>query len=306
MVSEMIMKSRVDGLDISVMVVTPDSEPKAVIQIAHGVCGCKERFVPFMIYMAQNGIACIAGDHRGHGKSVRSFQDLGYMYKGGYRALVDDMRMITEWAHNAFPARPLYLLGHSMGSMASRVYAKYDDSSIDGLILVASPSKEPFAALARLATGFLCAVGLSHHRMNFSQSYTSRKYNRKFASEGEQAWVCSDLVSRRVFIDNPVCNFTLTANGVYNMLSLMAETYRPSKWFVSKPDMPIFFISGAEDPLMRGEKMFHRSVQNICNRGYTNVTSAIYPSMRHEVLNEIGKENAWNDILDFISQNSND
>ena len=31
-----------------------------------------------------------------------------------------------------------------------------------------------------------------------------------------------------------------------------------------------------------------------------NVTSAIYPAMRHEVLNEIGKEDVWNDILDFM------
>lgn len=305
MISEMTMKSRVDGLDISVMVVAPESEPKAVLQLAHGVCGCKERFLPFMVYMSQKGIACIAGDHRGHGKSVRSAEDLGYMYKGGYLALVDDMRMITEWAHDAYPAKPIYLLGHSMGSMAARIYTKYDDSSIDGLILVASPSKEPIAAFARLITGLLCAVGLSHHRMTLSQSFTSRKYNRRFASEGKQAWLCTDPESRRVFIDNPVCNFTLTANGVYNLLSMMADTYRADKWDVSNPSLPIYFISGSEDPLMLGEKMFHRSVQNICDRGYTDVTSAIYPYMRHEVLNEIGKEEVWNDILDFIKLKSN-
>ena len=131
MIREMTLNSRADGLGVSVMVVTPREAPRAVIQLSHGVCGCKERFLPFMNYMAGKGIACVAGDHRGHGASVRSADDLGYMYEGGYMALVDDMRMITEWAHETFPDVPLYLLGHSMGSLAARVYTKYDDSAID-------------------------------------------------------------------------------------------------------------------------------------------------------------------------------
>ena len=51
---------------------------------------------------------------------------------------------------------------------------------------------------------------------------------------------------------------------------------------------------------MISEKKFHKAAQNLCDRGYMNVTSAIYPAMRHEVLNEIGKEDVWNDILDFM------
>ena len=85
MVKEMTLRSRVDDLPISVLVVAPDDEPKAVLQLAHGLCGCKERYMPFMEYMSMNGIACIAGDHRGHGKSVLSMDDLGYMGCQGKR-----------------------------------------------------------------------------------------------------------------------------------------------------------------------------------------------------------------------------
>ena len=140
MTRELTLRSRIDDLNISVLVVSPEDKPKAVIQLAHGVCGCKERFIPMMEYMASRGVACIAGDHRGHGRSVRSVSDLGYMYKDGYMALVDDMRVITQWIHSTFPAIPVYLVGHSMGSMAARVYTKYDDSQIDGLVLTGSPS----------------------------------------------------------------------------------------------------------------------------------------------------------------------
>ena len=96
MVSEMSLRSRVDDLPISIVVVRPDQEPRAVLQLAHGVCGCKERFMPLMQFMADNGVVCVAGDHRGHGDSVRDASDLGYMYEGGYMALVDDMRMGSQ------------------------------------------------------------------------------------------------------------------------------------------------------------------------------------------------------------------
>ena len=136
--------------------------------------------------------------------------------------------------------------------------------------------------------------------MPLVQRMTSGRYNRQFASEGRQAWTCSDPQVRRSFEENPLCNFVLTANGSYNLMCMMGETYGDGRWTVSNPELPIFFISGSEDPTMVSEKRFHKAAQHICDRGYMNVSSAIYPGMRHEVLNEIGKEEVWDDILDFM------
>lgn len=301
MITEMTMRSAYDDLDISVVTVAPEQEPKAVLQISHGICGCKERFVPFMEYMARHGVLCVAADHRGHGASVKSIDDLGYMYTGGYYALVDDMRMVTDWIHGEYPDKPVYLLGHSMGSMAARVYVKYDDSAIDGLIICGSPSWNPYSRLGYGLMTMLCWLGMSHRRFKFIQQLTSDKYNSNFADEGYQAWTCSDPMQRKSVQENPLCNFTLTANGTRNLLALMIETYRRGEWAVSNPDMPVHFISGDDDPMMSSEKKFHLAVQNLCNRGYVNVTSALYPGMRHEVLNEIGKEDVWDEILDFMN-----
>lgn len=301
------LNSRVDSLPISILEVTPDalcqeSVPvKAVLQLSHGMCGCKERYLPFMRYMASKGIVCVAGDHRGHGESVRSSDDLGYMYEGGYRAMVDDLRMITSWIVSRYPGLPIFLLGHSMGSMAARLYAKYDDSTISGLILTGSPSWEPFAYLGRAIAGLMCFLGMSHYRMERSQRMTSDKYNSRFAAEGTQAWTCSDPAERESFMANPVCNFAMTANGSYNLLSMMIDTYNSSKWIVSNPSMPVFFISGADDPMLGSELRFHSAAMDIRNRGYTNVSSVIYPYMRHEVLNEKGKEHVWAEVYDFIN-----
>ena len=83
-------------------------------------------------------------------------------------------------------------------------------------------------------------------------------------------------------------------------MGLMGETYNDDQWTVSNPYLPIYFISGEDDPIMLSEEDFHNSIQHMCDKGYINVTSALYGGMRHEVLNEIGKEAVWNDVLDFM------
>ena len=77
------LKSGYDDLNIAVGVCRPKTTPRAVIQFVHGMCGCKERFEPVMDYFSENGIACIASDHRGHGESIKDMNDLGYFYSGG-------------------------------------------------------------------------------------------------------------------------------------------------------------------------------------------------------------------------------
>lgn len=299
-----ILKSGYDDLDIAVSVCRPIREPKAVIQFVHGMCGCKERFEPVMNFLSDNGIACIASDHRGHGESIKDIKDLGYFYSGGYKALVEDLRSVTDWGQKEFPALPYYLLGHSMGSLAARIYAKQDDSVLSGLIICGSPSWNPMSVLGRFLTGVMCLAGFGHSRPGFLQSMTSDRYNRRFASEGPQAWTCSDPEVRRSFRENPLCNFRFTMNGANNLMKMMGETYDLKGWKVSHPMMPILFISGSDDPCIISEQKFHQAAWSMHKVGYRNVSSTLYPYMRHEVLNETGKQDVWNEILDFMTKES--
>ena len=299
------IRSKYDDLNIAVCLVRPEGRPKAVLQLAHGMCGYKERFEPFMNFLADKGVACIASDHRGHGESVKSTDDYGYFYTGGYMALVDDMRSVCSWGLKEFPGIPYYLLGHSMGSLAARVFAKQDDSELSGLIICGSPSWNPLSRLGRFFTGILCMAGLDHRRPELLQKLTSNSYNRRFSSEGPEAWTCSDPEVRKIFSENPLCRFRFTMNGVNNLLKMMGETYDIQGWKVAHPDMPIRFISGEDDPCMISEKKFHRAVWVMHKVGYENVSSSLYPDMRHEVLNEMDKEYVWNEILDFINEKYN-
>ena len=212
MTEEATLKSRYDGLDISVVVVRPEGEARAVLQLSHGMSGCKERFMPFMEFMAEQGGVCVANDHRGHGDSVKTAKELGYMYEGGQEALIDDMRGVTEAIADEYPGLPLFLLGHSMGSLAARAYTKKNDSQLDGLILCGSPSPNSLAPIGRLIVKEMCRKDNGKRRPESLQKFTSSRYNRKFRQEGYQAWTCSDPEVRRRFADDPRCNFNITAD----------------------------------------------------------------------------------------------
>ncbi len=294
------LHSQYDGLDLSVLVTGPEKAPAAVLQLTHGMKGCKERFRPFMDYMADHGVVCVANDLRGHGASVKNENDRGYMYSGGYVALVEDMKVVTDWIHRTYPDLSVYLLGHSMGSLAVRTYMKTHDDAVSGVILCGSPSDSPMAPAALSLARFLSRFSGGRIRTGVIQDMVSWIYNRRFASEGRNAWTCSDAEVRNAFARNISCDFDFTANAMVALMSMMKETYSHDGWTMSNPGMPVYFISGSDDPCMRSEAAFHASAQLLADVGYSDVTSAIYPGMRHEVLNEKGKEAVWNDVLEHI------
>lgn len=295
-----LLRSRYDGLDISVLAVMPEREPVAVLQLAHGMCGRKERFMPFMQFMSEHGIICVINDHRGHGDSVKAASDRGYMYSGGYVALVEDMKMVTDWVHERFPGLPVYLLGHSMGSLAARTYMKIHDDSVSGLFVCGSPSLPPMTSVMLPFLRLLCVFRGGRIRVGGLQNLVSWLYNRRFTAEGKNAWICSDPAVRSNFAADSSCAFDFTANAMCALMAMMRETYSRRGWKVTNPDIPVYFVSGDDDPCMRSEAAFHAAAQHLADMGYSNVTSALYAGMRHEVLNEIGKDAVWDDVLFHI------
>ena len=68
--------SKCDGLPLSAAIFRPETETKGVVQISHGMAEHKERYFPFMEYLASQGYASVINDHRGHGDSIREKEEL--------------------------------------------------------------------------------------------------------------------------------------------------------------------------------------------------------------------------------------
>lgn len=295
-------KSEADGLRISVLSICPDLPPyRGIIQIVHGMSEYKERYEPFMEYMAERGYLTVIHDHRGHGQSVRTGDDLGYMYGGGAEAVLKDIATVNSGIRKKFPDLPLILMGHSMGSLAVRAFAACHDDCMDMLIVCGSPSnrraKALGAAVARIEGGILGA----RHRSRLIEFLSFGGYAMKFRGEKDRnAWICSDSEVCREYTKSDLCGFTFTDDGYLALFQLMKRAYDLSHWKCTKPGLPVLFISGSEDPCMGNVRKFAASVQNMRKAGYQDVKGKLYRGMRHEILNEKGKEQVYHDIAVYI------
>ena len=301
MMKEMTLPASADGLDLAMLVSVPEGTPRGVVQLVHGMCEHKERYVPFAEFLTANGYACVIHDHRGHGASVKSAEDLGYFYDGGWQALVEDIRVVCDWARAQWPGLDYTLFGHSMGSLAVRSFAKRYDGRIDRLFVCGCPSDNPAKGLGKALAGLFGRIRGWHYRPKLMQQMSVGAYNKPFKDEGwPAAWVCSDPDTLKAYHADPLCAYRFTANGFYGLLGLMQDCYDPKGWVVSRPELPVHFISGAEDPCRVSDEALAQAAELMRRVGYRHVDVKLYPGMRHEILNETDRQTVWNDVLEAL------
>jgi len=299
------ISSPVDSLELHCSLAVPPegTEPKAVVQIVHGMCEHKERYYKFMQFMASKGYACIINDLRGHGASVRDTSDLGWFGKGGWNALLEDTLAVNSWIKKEFPGTKTVLFGHSMGSLIVRSFAKRHDDAIDELYVCGCPSDNPAKGIGKLLAAIIGRVKGWRCRPMILQNMSFGAYNKPFASENTpNAWVCSDREVLQAYNSDPLCQYVFTADGFYNLLCLMQDCYSPKGWALKNPDLPVHFISGALDPCRAGDKGIRKAVSLMKEVGYSNTDLKEYPGMRHEILNESDRLTVWNDILKTLDK----
>lgn len=296
------LRSAHDDLDISVMAITSESSPKAIIQLVHGMCEYKERYVPFMEFLCSEGYACVIHDHRGHGASVKSADDLGYFYGGGWNGIVSDILTVNEEIRKMYPESPVYLFGHSMGSLAVRSFTKRHDDRLDGLIVCGSPSRNPAAGAGKMLGKLIAAVKGERHRPALIQKIAFEGFNKRFGSEGINAWLSTDNENVRSYNADPLCGYCFTCNGFIGLFDLMTDTYSSRGWQLAKPGLPVHFIAGSDDPCIISLKGFNEAVSHMKAMGYVNVTAKTYEGLRHEILNEVGREIIWQDVASLLDR----
>ena len=258
-------------LQLQAAVIAPEN-PKAVVVFVHGMAEHKERYYPFMTYLSEQGFACVIYDQRGHGATAVNPDDLGYFGKDGVKKLVEDTRTVIHWARKQYAGLKLFLLGHSMGSMVVRCYTKKYDREIDGLVVCGSPSNNPVAGLCILVTYMFQLFKGERHRSKTVALMMFGPHVKKFKDEGiHNAWLSTNKVNVQEYNDDPLCGFKFTLNG-YRVV--------PNKY-------------GGNENL--------EAVDFFRDRGYKKVSAKVYTGMRHEVLNELGKESVWEDVGDVFN-----
>ncbi|MGY8663794.1 alpha/beta hydrolase [Bradyrhizobium sp. UFLA05-109] len=259
-------------------------ESRGIVQIAHGMGEHLRRYGETIEVLTSMGLTVYGNDHRGHGITARSPAQFGDFGGGGFDLLVSDMVRLTEIARDEFPDRPLFLLGHSMGSFAAQLYVIDHSQQIDGLILSGSGALDGLARLANAAP-----PGTNLLNAAFEPARTPFD------------WLSRDHHVVDAFMNDPLCFAALQPQSLASFLGSGRRLKDPGALSKVRCDLPVYLFSGTDDPVGRHLAGVKLLIERYRAAGLRDIASDFYPDGRHEMLNEVNRREVQTRLLGWIA-----
>lgn len=283
---------------------TPDDDVKAVVVIHHGMAEHQQRYREFIEFIVSNGYAVFMNDMANHGKSNQNFAETGFFgKKDGYKGLVKDFESTVKRAKVAYPDKKIVVMGHSMGSFIVRCFtAWYPDAGFCGAIYMGTGGANPIAAIGDKMSAAIAKLTGYTKKVKLLDSMTFGAYGNRTEKRTQFDWLTRDSAIVDKYIADEYCGFLFSAQGMNDLvkLNIAANT---DDWYKAVPaDLKILVVSGAEDPVCEYGKGVKEIEQRLASSGHYNVEAKLYDGARHEILNEINKDEVYSDILDWINK----
>ncbi len=304
--------SRTGAGTIQARIYRPDpleSSSGLLVQIIHGMAEHMARYDEFCRYLADQGIAVCIHDLPGHGRSVTAADKLGYFgADDAYRRVpldIDELARITLDHLNGLPGgRKKWrrvLLGHSMGSMISRLYIAKPDPQLSGVILSATAGSQ----MLKLIPGeILARLSVRRNGPFYPDEFLAKLTAGGFLNRIPQPrtpvdWLSRDQAVVEAYVADPLCGFTFTAAG-YQDLCGWVRSVTGRRWAARVPaGLPVYLFAGLEDPVSNYGQGSRQVNRWLTGTGHP-VTMKLYPDCRHETLNELNKTEVWQDIVSWL------
>lgn len=261
-------------------------QPRAVLQLVHGMEEYIDRYDLFAEHMVSLGWVVIGHDHLGHGQS--GIHERGHFSDNALGApiLIEDIHKITERAHELWPNLPLCIMGHSMGSFLTRRYlCEYSHEVCAAIIMGSgwySPIETGTALLAAKITGLLRGA---HTKSKMLTAICSLPFLFAFREEGKNAWLSVDKANVEGFTTDPLRGFGFTAGAYKMMYKNLYEVSCHIHFNLLRRDLPILFIAGEDDPV-GGAKAVRALEKDYRDHGFKEVSAHIVRGKRHELFFE--------------------
>lgn len=281
---------------------TPEGEPRAVVQIVHGIAEYVERYDLFANWLTRKGFLVVAEDHMGHGGSICEKTPKG-CFKGGWMSVISDTYRLLTDTRNEFPDLPYILFGHSMGSFMTRtVLAKYPDSGIAGAVICGTGWMPKAVVTMGLEMSRLaCALQGEDKPNQALYNLAFGAYNKKIEHPRTPSdWLTRDSKIVDAYEADPLCGFVPSAGMLRDMMSGILYIQRKGTLDAMRKDLPVLFIAGGDDPVGDYGSGVRKAVRQFKEHGMQNVSVKIYPLCRHEILNEINKEEVFSDATEWM------
>lgn len=282
----------------------PEGQPRAVLQILHGIAEFVERYDDFASFLNSKGILVVAEDHMGHGQSINGEGIQGYFHGGWFTAVEDSMQLLED-TRKEYPELPYILFGHSMGSfMARTILCKYPDCGLTAAVICGTGWQPAFAlpGLIKVVEG-ICKVSGETKPNAKLQNLVFGSYNKKVEHPRTAFdWLSRDSKIVDAYIAHPLCGFIASAGLLRDMMKGIHYIEQPANLANMNASLPVFFIAGGDDPVGPYGKGVHTCAEAFRKAGMEDVSVRIYPLCRHEILNEINRIQVYQDVVKWIEK----
>ncbi len=280
----------------------PEEEPKAILQIVHGMAEHIERYEDFASFMTGHGYLVVGDNHLGHGKSVGGNGQKGYFCEDDAASVVvRDEHRLHEEVVSEYPTLPYFILGHSMGSFITRNYLTEYGYEVQGAVIMGT-GMQPKALLhlsSRIA-GIQRAIKGDHYVSTLLDKLAFGSYCKKIPEHPTGLeWLTTDSDIVKQYVEDPDCGFVFTVNGFLTLFELLLRLHDKERLAGLPRNLPMFFVSGADDPVGNYTKGVEAAILSVEKAGVKNVKKKFYPGMRHEILNEKEHQTVYEDLLSF-------
>jgi len=282
---------------------SPAQQPKGVVLILHGVAEHIGRYSDFASFLAEQGYVVCGHDHLGHGKTGAEDSKFGYFSKhDGWTLVTADARALFLKMRDEFSKVPFILFGHSMGSFLARTFLCRYPGLANGAI-ISGTGMEPALTVAagKALCTLLCKLKGPEYYSPFVHSISLGGYNKQFEpARTPSDWLSRDEAVVDRYLEDPFCGFPESVGLMRDMMGGLQ--YIVNRRAISQMDVrtPIFFLSGDCDPVGQNGTGVKKVYQLFKNAGCLDVSMKLYPEGRHEMLNELNKDEVYNDILRWL------
>ena len=275
-------------------------KPRAVVQLVHGMVEHIRRYEATAEALNAAGFAVVGHSHLGHGKTaeIKGF----FAEKNGWDALIDDVHALRLMMEREYPGVPYFLLGHSMGSFVVRSYCLKHEKGLAGVILSGTGHYDkPIVAAGSLIAKIQCALGGAKKPSELLKKISFAGYLKDIPNpKTGNDWLSRDDEAVEKYNADPLCGFTFTAAAYRDMFDGLSRLY-PEKLDNMQSDIPVMFLSGDRDPVGANGAGVCKVAEELREAGVQNVKVMLYPKGRHEMFNEINREEAWEDLIQWIT-----
>ena len=282
--------------------------PKAVIQIVHGMAEHRKRYYNFAEFLVGCNFSVYILDQRGHGESAENESDLGFFAeKEGWNLLLSDLTIFSELINKENKNIPLILLGHSMGSILSRGFLFKNSKSLKAVILIGTNGdKGLIIKIAHLlAKSEVKKIGPKEKSFKFDKlmfgGFNKKIKNPKTGFD----WLCCDEKQVDMYIKDPLCGFVCKSSMYSDLIGGLLFASEKKKIKTIQKGLPILFVSGSDDPVGKMGKAVLSCAKVYKKQGLNDVTVKLFQNGRHEILNEVNNEDVYSQICSWIETKLN-